>query len=276
MARKVRSIHLYYIFYLCFLYVCEWQAMYLKREHIGHLYRALTFIPGTLLAAIMIFGFAACGQKQPYYRSAAFSEMFGANRKNNNSNMQMDTAIFSAGCFWCVEAQFKMLRGVDSVISGYIGGKTPNPTYKEVCSGSTGHAEACKVIYNPAVISYDELLAAFFIAHDPTQLNRQGNDVGTQYRSGIFYLNDEQKTKADYYIKRLNEELAYGRPVVTELTPATVFYPAEDYHQDYYKLNPEAGYCQMVIRPKMENFRKVFAEKVKQSIARDYGFENWL
>lgn len=212
----------------------------------------------------MVVTLAACGQQSPFHQSDAFREMFDPIQSNFNMSHQTDTAIFSAGCFWCVEAQFKMLNGVDTVVSGYIGGDTPDPTYRQVCSGSTGHAEAIRIIYDPSVIGYEELLAAFFTAHDPTQLNRQGNDVGTQYRSGVFYLSDEQKATADYYIRRLNEENAYGKPVVTEVTPATTFYPAESDHQDYYNQNPDAGYCQMVIRPKMEKFQKIFSEKLKQ------------
>ncbi|GAA0558836.1 peptide-methionine (S)-S-oxide reductase MsrA [Chitinophaga japonensis] len=180
-----------------------------------------------------------------------------------NVSGKRDTATFAAGCFWCVEAQFQQLEGVDTVISGFTGGTVANPSYKAVCTGTTGHAEACNIIYDPSRISYDELLAAFFTAHDPTQLNRQGNDVGTQYRSAIFYHNEAQKEKAGYYIKRLNEEHAYNRPIVTEVAPYTVFYKAEDYHQDYYNQNGDQPYCQLVIRPKLEKFKKVFKDKLK-------------
>src|SRR5690606_36714261 len=175
-----------------------------------------------------------------------------------------DTATFAAGCFWCVEEQFKQLNGVTAVISGYTGGHVRNPTYRHVTTGRTGHAEACNIIYNPAEISYDELLAAFFVAHDPTQLNRQGADVGTQYRSAIFYHNDEQKKLADFYIKQLDDEEAYDEKIVTEVSPYDKFYVAEDYHQDYYVNNMNEPYCQMVIKPKLEKFRKVFKEKLKQ------------
>lgn len=177
--------------------------------------------------------------------------------------MKKDTATFAAGCFWCVEAQFQQLEGVDTVVSGYLGGHVPNPSYKDVCTGTTGHAEACNIVYDPNVISYDELLSAFFTAHDPTQLNRQGNDVGTQYRSGIYFHNDEQKTKAEYYIKKLNDEKAYDNAVVTEVQPYKDFYVAEDYHQNYYNNNPNQGYCQMVVQPKLEKFKKVFGDKLK-------------
>ena len=174
-----------------------------------------------------------------------------------------DTATFAAGCFWCTEAQFKELRGVESVTAGFTGGHTKNPSYEEVCTGRTGHAEASNIIYDPSQISYDELLEAFFTMHDPTQLNRQGNDVGTQYRSAIFYHNAAQKAKAIYYIEKLNKVKAYKNKIVTEITPFTVFYKAEDYHQDFYSKNPEQHYCKYVIQPELEKFRKVFKDKLK-------------
>ena len=190
-----------------------------------------------------------------------------AKKVNNfrlNESKKYDTATFATGCFWCSEAKFKELRGVIKVVSGYTGGHVANPSYKQVCTGTTGHAEACNIIFDPAVISYDELLAAFFTAHDPTQLNRQGNDEGTQYRSAIFYHNARQKQKAAYYITQLNTEKAYKDPIVTEVTPYTKFYKAEDYHQDYYNQNPENQYCKYVIQPELEKFRKVFKNKLKQ------------
>lgn len=180
------------------------------------------------------------------------------------SNSSLDTATFGAGCFWCVEAQFQMLEGVVKVESGFSGGKVKNPSYKEVCTGTTGHAEVCNIHFDPKRISYDEMLAAFWQAHDPTQLNRQGNDIGTQYRSVIFYHNDEQKKLAEEYKKRLNDEKVYDTPVVTEISPFTVFYKAEDYHSNYYNRNGEESYCQFVIRPKVEKFQKVFKDKLKQ------------
>nr|WP_219847954.1 peptide-methionine (S)-S-oxide reductase MsrA [Sphingobacterium gobiense] len=179
-------------------------------------------------------------------------------------NLAADTATFAAGCFWCVEEQFKQLAGVSAVISGYTGGHVRNPSYRQVTTGRTGHAEACNIIYNPAEISYDELLAAFFVAHDPTQLNRQGADVGTQYRSAIFYHNANQKRLAEFYIKQLDDEKAYDKKIVTEVSPYDKFYVAEDYHQDYYVNNMSEPYCQMVIQPKLEKFRKVFKGKLKQ------------
>jgi peptide-methionine (S)-S-oxide reductase len=177
----------------------------------------------------------------------------------------MDTATFGAGCFWCVEAQFKLLDGVISVESGFEGGHVKNPAYKEVCNGTTGHAEVCRIVYDTSIISYDELLAAFWQTHDPTQLNRQGNDVGTQYRSVIFYHNEEQKKLAEKYKEQLNKSGAWDKPVVTEISPASTFYKAEDYHQDYYNLNGEASYCQYVIQPKVEKFKKVFEKKLKKN-----------
>jgi len=210
---------------------------------------------------LLSIGLSACAQQPDVSHSSTFAAM--NKKQSNNMSHTTDTATFAAGCFWCVEAQFQQLNGVQKVESGYTGGHVPNPTYKEVCTGTTGHAEACNIIYDPAVISYDELLAAFFTAHDPTQLNRQGNDIGTQYRSGIYYHNAEQKEKAEYYIQRLNEEQAYGSPVVTEVKPYGAFYKAEDYHQNYYNQNGEEGYCRMVIRPKLDKFKKVFADKLK-------------
>jgi len=176
----------------------------------------------------------------------------------------MDTATFGAGCFWCVEAQFLLLEGVISVESGFEGGHIKNPAYKEVCNGTTGHAEVCRIVYNDTIISYDELLAAFWQTHDPTQLNRQGNDMGTQYRSVIFYHNEEQKQLAEKYKAELNKSGAWDKPVVTEISPASTFYKAEDYHQDYYSQNGEASYCQFVIQPKVEKFKKVFEKKLKK------------
>ena len=175
----------------------------------------------------------------------------------------LDTATFAAGCFWCVDAQFRLLKGVENVISGFTGGHVKNPSYEEVSTGTTGHAEACNIIYDPKQISYDELLAAFFTAHDPTQLNRQGNDIGTQYRSAIFYHNDVQKEKAIYYINKLNEAKAYPTKIVTEVDPYTAFYQAKDYHQDFYNKNPNQQYCHYVIQPEVEKFRKVFKNKLK-------------
>jgi peptide-methionine (S)-S-oxide reductase len=180
-----------------------------------------------------------------------------------NGDGGLDTATFAAGCFWCVEAQFLELAGVQAVVSGYSGGTTKNPTYQDVLTGRTGHAEAVNIIFNSDSISFDELLEAFFVAHDPTQLNRQGNDVGTQYRSAIFYHNQAQKDLVNYYIKKLNDENVYPKLIVTKVEPYTDFYEAEDYHKNYYALNPTNPYCIQVIQPELERFRKVFAGKLK-------------
>jgi peptide-methionine (S)-S-oxide reductase len=175
-----------------------------------------------------------------------------------------DTATFAAGCFWCVEAVFQELKGVLSVTSGYTGGNIKNPSYREVCTGTTGHAEACQIVYDTAIITYDELLEAFWKSHDPTTLNKQGADHGTQYRSAIFYHNEQQKQLAEAYKAKLNNEKAFDNPIVTEINPASVFYKAEDYHQNYYNENGNAPYCTFVIVPKLEKFRKVFgADKLK-------------
>ncbi|WP_369824008.1 peptide-methionine (S)-S-oxide reductase MsrA [Reichenbachiella sp. 5M10] len=176
---------------------------------------------------------------------------------------EMDVATFGNGCFWCTEAIFQDLKGVSKVESGYSGGQTLDPTYKEVCTGTTGHAEVLQITYDPAVISFDELLEVFWKTHDPTTLNRQGNDVGTQYRSVVFYHNDEQKVLAEKYKKELNASGAFNDPIVTEITAFDKFYVAEDYHQNYYNLNGSQPYCNFVIKPKVEKFRKVFKDKLK-------------
>ncbi|HVT85813.1 MAG TPA: peptide-methionine (S)-S-oxide reductase MsrA [Chitinophagaceae bacterium] len=175
-----------------------------------------------------------------------------------------ETATFANGCFWCTEAIFTDLKGVMSVTSGYTGGTTENPTYKQVCTGETGHAECLQIVYDPSKISFDELLEVFWKTHDPTTLNRQGGDVGTQYRSAIFYHNEEQKHKAEKYKAALDQSGAFDKPIVTEITAFTKFYPAENYHQHYFENNENNNpYCTMVIRPKVDKFRKVFKEKLK-------------
>lgn len=182
-----------------------------------------------------------------------------------SSGKRLDTATFANGCFWCTEAIFEELDGVISAESGYTGGQTANPSYKEVCTGETGHAEALQIVYDPAKISFDELLEVFWQTHDPTTLNRQGADVGTQYRSGIFYHNEEQKQKAEKYKAELDKSGAFDRPIVTEITSFSKFYPAEDYHQQYFENNENANpYCKIVIRPKLDKFRKVFKDKLKK------------
>ncbi|KAA9339780.1 peptide-methionine (S)-S-oxide reductase MsrA [Hymenobacter busanensis] len=181
----------------------------------------------------------------------------------------MELATFGAGCFWCVEAVFQNLNGVEKVVSGYTGGRIANPTYKEVCSGLTGHNEVAQITFDPAKISFEELLEVFWKTHDPTTLNRQGNDVGTQYRSGIYYHNAEQKRLAEEYKQKLNDAHAFPQPIVTEILPLSVFYPAEDYHQNYFNLNGGQPYCQFVVKPKVDKVRQVFADKLKPRVSAD-------
>jgi peptide-methionine (S)-S-oxide reductase len=188
---------------------------------------------------------------------------------NNMNSIQVngtennDTATLGAGCFWCVEAVFKELKGVISVSPGYAGGSVKNPSYHEVCTGSTGHAEVCQIIYDPAIIKFDDILEVFWQTHDPTTLNKQGNDIGTQYRSAIFYHNTKQREIAEYYKKKLNDSGAFTSPLTTEIVPFTAYYPAEDYHKDYYQKNPNQPYCTFVILPKLEKFHKAFKSKLK-------------
>lgn len=183
-----------------------------------------------------------------------------------NEQKGLETATFAGGCFWCTEAVFLELDGVKSVVSGYIGGKTANPTYKDVCTGDTGHAEAIQITFDPKKITFGELMEIFFATHDPTTLNRQGNDVGTQYRSEIFYHNEDQRKLAEVYIKELEAENTYGfgKKVVTKVTKAPVFYPAEDYHQNYYAQNKQQPYCTFVITPKIEKVREKFKKQLKK------------
>lgn len=219
----------------------------------------------TILVTVLIAGtFTACAQSNPNVRdSIAPVDSTKNTNTMNNMNPVYDTATFGAGCFWCVEAQFQLLDGVISVTSGYSGGQLKNPTYHDVCTGTTGHAEVVQIVFDTTKLSYDEMLAAFWQSHDPTQLNRQGNDVGTQYRSVIFYHSEEQRQKAEHYKQRLTEENTWGAPVVTEISPFKEFYKAEDYHQNYYNDNASQGYCQYVVKPKVEKFKKVFKDKLK-------------
>jgi peptide-methionine (S)-S-oxide reductase len=174
----------------------------------------------------------------------------------------MKEATLGAGCFWCIEACYKELNGVLSVTSGYAGGQVENPSYKAVCEGTTGHAEVARIVYDEALISFEELLEVFWFVHDPTQLNRQGNDVGTQYRSVLFFHDDEQHRIAQGYKDKLTAEKVWDLPIVTEIAPLVNFYPAEDYHKDYFELNPGNAYCQSIVRPKVEKFKKVFESKL--------------
>ncbi len=184
-------------------------------------------------------------------------------QNNSNSKHMAELATFGGGCFWCTEAVFTRLKGVESVMPGYSGGTLKNPDYKAVCSGLTGHAEVIQITFNPEIISYKDLLKVFFSTHDPTTLNRQGADVGTQYRSVIFYHNQQQKEISEKIIADLNREGVWTQPIVTQLVPFEVFYPAEEYHQDYFEQNPNAGYCRMVIQPKVAKFEKVFGSMLR-------------
>ena len=178
--------------------------------------------------------------------------------------MKTETATLAGGCFWCLEAVYDQLKGVQDVVSGYAGGSRPNPTYEQVCSGTTGHAEVVQVKFDPSVVSFRDLLGIFFAIHDPTTLNRQGGDIGTQYRSAIFYHSPEQRTIADEVIRDLTEQKLWPDPIVTEVTPLSEFYPAEGYHQEYYERNPNQGYCQAVVGPKVAKFRSKYFEKLKK------------
>jgi len=184
---------------------------------------------------------------------------------NKQDSIKMEIATFGGGCFWCTEAVFQRLNGVEKVVSGYAGGHVNNPTYKEICTGTTGHAEVIQITYNPEVISYLELLQVFFETHDPTTLNRQGNDVGTQYRSVIYFHSSEQEEIARKVKNDLNSENVFEKPVVTEISAIYNYYPAEDYHQEYYNNNSNQGYCTFVIAPKIEKLKKVFGDKLKEN-----------
>jgi len=175
-------------------------------------------------------------------------------------------ATLAGGCFWCIETVFNMHKGVDKAVSGYIGGQKQGPTYKEVCTGVTGHAEAVQITFDPSIVTYADLLQVFWKVHDPTTLNRQGHDVGTQYRSAIFYHDDEQKKIAELSKEAAEEAHLYSNPIVTEIVPADTFYPAEDYHQGYYNQNPNEGYCNNVIGPKVKKFQELFKEKLKAAL----------
>ena len=187
-----------------------------------------------------------------------------AEKAENEKEKKLETATFGSGCFWCTEAVFQRVKGVEKVASGYMGGKTKNPTYKDVCTGLTGHAEVIQVQYDPSVVSFAELLEVFWKTHDPTTLNRQGADEGTQYRSVVFFHSKAQQEEAELYKKKLDEAKIYPDPIVTEISPASEFYVAEGYHQNYFNDNPNQGYCRLVITPKLEKFEKVFKDKLKK------------
>ncbi|MFN6962508.1 MAG: peptide-methionine (S)-S-oxide reductase MsrA [Pyrinomonadaceae bacterium] len=179
-------------------------------------------------------------------------------------NNGLETATLAGGCFWCVEAVYDDLKGVEDVVSGYSGGHAENPTYRQVCDGTTGHAEVVQIKFDPNVISFRDILRVFFATHDPTQLNRQGNDIGTQYRSAIFYHSDEQKQIAEEVINEVTNEGVYDDPIVTEVTPFERFWPAEDYHQEYFANNPNQPYCAAVVAPKVAKFRQKFVDRLKR------------
>ncbi len=204
-----------------------------------------------------VFALTGCNQ------TALQSQMLST--QNFYMNMEIDTATFGTGCFWCTEAVFQELKGVQKVMSGYSGGKVANPTYEQVSTKTTGHAEVVQIVYDPKEISFDELLEVFWKVHDPTTLNRQGADVGPQYRSAIFYHDDEQKQKAEHYKQELDKSGAFNASIVTEISPFKTFYVAENYHQDFYNNNPNYGYCSYVIKPKLDKFRKVFKEKLRNA-----------
>lgn len=213
--------------------------------------------------AVVSFTLLSCALRENPQKNMSNDLTGSSLTSSTTTQRKIDTATFGTGCFWCTEAIFQQLKGVLKVTSGYSGGHDINPTYKEVSTGTTGHAEVVQIVFDPAEITFDELLEVFWQTHDPTTLNRQGNDVGPQYRSAIFYHNDTQQAKAEKYRKELNESGAFEKPIVTEISPYTTFYKAEDYHQDYFNNNGSQPYCYYVIRPKLEKFQKVFKNKIR-------------
>ena len=212
----------------------------------------------TLILSAMVLVAALCAQPKKG------GSLMAAQDKPPAEKSKIETVTLGGGCFWCVEAVFQEVKGVTAVESGYAGGKTDNPTYKEVCGGQTGHAEVCQIKWDSSVLTFKDILEVFFKTHDPTTLNRQGNDKGTQYRSVIFYHTPEQKDVAEKIKKELDASGAFKSPIVTEISPISKYTKAEDYHQNYFKTNPDQGYCAYVIAPKMDKFRKVFKEKLKE------------
>ena len=215
-----------------------------------------SIVPSSLLSFCMTF-VSCIAKESPQQLSKESSILI------ENDNKDMEIATFAGGCFWCTEAIFLDIKGVKKVVSGYIGGTTLNPTYSEICTGTTGHAEAIQITFDPSEVGFEDLLEVFFGTHDPTTLNRQGADVGTQYRSAIFYHSEDQMKKAQNYITLIAKEKLYDREIVTKVSPATKFYAAEDYHQNYYNQNASQGYCQMVIAPKLEKLRQYYSSKLK-------------
>jgi peptide-methionine (S)-S-oxide reductase len=217
----------------------------------------------TALLPLLFIASASCAQPVQEVEGSKNSSLPMTSAKP--SKPENELATFGSGCFWCTEAIFLDVKGVEKVTSGYAGGRVKNPSYREVTTGTTGHAEVTQIEFDPRVVSFDELLEIFWQTHDPTTLNRQGNDEGPQYRSAIFYHSPQQKERAEHFKAELDKEKVFDDPIVTEITPFSNFYPAEDYHQNYYALNPSQGYCVYVIRPKVEKFRKVFKDKLKKS-----------
>ncbi len=216
------------------------------------------------VSIISMAGLSSCAQKDNSTKAKKDSKSMTSLNTDNSTKPTMDTATFGTGCFWCTEAIFQQLEGVEKVTSGYSGGTVVNPTYEQIGSKTTGHAECLNIIYDSSKISFDELLEVFWQVHDPTTLNKQGADVGPQYRSVVFYHNEEQKAKVAKYKAELDKSGSWDNPIVTALEPFDIFYPAEAYHQNYYNNNTSQGYCQFVIRPKLEKFEKVFKDKLKK------------
>lgn len=208
-----------------------------------------------ILGIVISFSHFSCG-------NATKDKINTKMTNTESSHAQLETITFGAGCFWCVEAVYQRVKGVQKVVSGYMGGKMKNPSYRDVCTGLTGHAEVCQLTYDPKVVSIETLLEVFWQTHDPTTLNRQGADVGTQYRSAIFYHTAAQKAAADQWKQNLNAKKVFPNPIVTEIVAESTFYPAEDYHQDYFNQNGEEPYCKIVIKPKMDKFLKAFKDKL--------------
>ncbi len=216
-----------------------------------------------LLPSIILWVAVGCTGKMAKQNSTNMQKSDSIHANETEDSTQWDTATFGAGCFWCVEAIFLEVKGVKSVRSGYSGGTVKDPTYEQITTGNTGHAEVTRIVYDPKVTTFKELLEVFWEIHDPTSLNKQGSDVGTQYRSAVFYHNEKQKEEAEFYKQRLIDEKAYAKPIVTEIVKVGEFYKAEDYHQDYYTNNSNQTYCVYVIRPKLDKFRKAFKDKLK-------------
>jgi peptide-methionine (S)-S-oxide reductase len=222
-------------------------------------------VASLFLAACCLYSMPGLAAPQERNRSPAPTPSSEGSAVNESSDSKKAVATLAGGCFWCTEAVFERMIGVEDVVSGYIGGHVPDPSYNAVTTGTTGHAEAVQIHYDPTQTSFEDLLEVFFGTHDPTSLNRQGHDIGTQYRSAIFYHDEQQKEIAEAYIKQLNESPEFRRkPIVTTLEPATEFYEAEEYHQDYFRRNPNASYCQMVVHAKVLKFQRSFRDKVKR------------